>query len=387
MKTLKTFAALALSVTLFTGCVANKNAIMTINEKPVTKADYQKAFDQVAKTSMAAQLGLDLKKEENSFIALILKDRTVNELIIKTLLDQDLAERRIKVSAKDVEAELKNIIDQVGGKDRFNEILKQNGISANQFKKDLEEEVKIKKLISELKTVSVSDKDAEKYYKANIIKFKHPERVKASHILVSANKNEIRQLLTEKAENKDLTAAQLDEKVKAEMNAKLEKAKALLEEVKADQSKFAKIARENSDDTVSAKNGGDLGYFTKQQMVEEFSKAAFALKPSTVSGIVETPFGYHIILVTDRQEAGTESFDKVKNDIKAYLVNQENVGTLQKHVDKLKNEAKIVFNDESYNPEVIQKQIKIKSEENKQEAMMQLPPAKNDKEAKEAEKK
>jgi len=361
MKTSKTLAALALSATLLTGCVSNKTTIMTINNEPVTQTEFQKAFDAVTKNSMVAQMGVDFKKDPNSFIYLMLKDRVVNELIVKNLLDQDIKNKRIKVSSEDVDNELRTIIDQVGSKEKFNEILKQNGISASQFKNDLEEEVKIKKLVDELKVVEVSDKDAEKFYKTNIDRFKHAERVKASHILVAANKDEIRAIITADAANKNLTPAQIDEKVKADLAQKYDKAKKLLDEVKKDPTQFAKVAKDNSDDVASAKQGGDLGYFTKEQMVDEFSKVAFSQKPSTVSEIVVTPFGYHIIMVTDRQEAGVESFDKVKEDIKMFLSQQEKVNVLQKHVDKLKNEATIIFNDPSYNPETIQKKIKEKA--------------------------
>ncbi len=361
MKTLKTLASLALLATLVTGCVSDKNTIITINDEPITQTEFQKAFDAVTKNSMVAQMGVDLKNDPNSFIYLMLKDRVVNELIVKNLLDQDIKSKKIKVSSEDVDKELRNIIDQVGSKEKFNEILKQNGITANQFKSDLEEEVKIKKLVDELKVVNISDKDAEKFYKTNIDKFKHPERVKASHILVAANKDEIRAIITADAANKNLTPAQIDEKVKADLAQKYDKAKKLLDEVKKDPTMFAKVAKDNSDDVASAKQGGDLGYFTKEQMVDEFSKVAFSQKPSTISEIVVTPFGYHIIMVTDRQEAGVESFDKVKEDIKTFLSQQEKVNILQKHVDKLKNEATIIFNDPSYNPETIQKQIKEKA--------------------------
>ncbi len=365
MKTLKTLAALALSATLLTGCVnSTKNAIITINDEPITKQQYEKAFDAVTKNSMIAQMGVDVKKDPNSFIHLMLKDRVVNELIVKNLLDQDIKNKHIKVSSKEVDKELKTIIDQVGSNDKFNELLKQNGISANQFKHELEDQVKINKLVEELKVVKVSDKDAKKYYDANIAKFKHPERVKASHILIAANKDELRELISSDPANKSLTPAQVDEKIKADIAEKYAKAQKLLAEVKKDPSKFAQIARENSDDTASAKQGGDLGYFAKEQMVDEFSKTAFSQKPSTISEIVTTPFGYHIILVTDRQEAGAESFDKVKNDIKAFMEQQEKVNILQKHVDKLKNEATIIYNDPSFNPETIQKMIKEKAAQN-----------------------
>lgn len=359
MKTLKSLVTLALSVTLFTGCVAeNKNAVITINDEPITQSEFQKAFDSVAQNSMLAQMGIDVKKDTNSAIYLMLKDRVVNELIVKKLLEQDINDKKIKVTSDDVDKELRNIIDQIGSKEKFNEILKQNGISSSQFKKDLENEVRIKKLVDTLKKVEVSDKDAEKFYKTNINSFKRPEMVKASHILVAANKDEIRGLIVAESANKNLSPDEIDAKVKEDLGKKYDKAKKLLNEVKKDPTMFAKIAKENSDDVGSAQQGGDLGYFSKEEMVEDFSKAAFSLKPSTVSEIVVTPYGYHIIMVTDRKEAGLESFTKVKSDIKAMLAQQEKVNILQKHVDMLKNNAKIVFVEESYNPANIQKQIK-----------------------------
>ena len=155
-----------------------------------------------------------------------------------------------------------------------------------------------------------------------------------------------------------MTEKQIDEKVKADLAKKYDKAKKLLNEVKIDPTKFAQVARENSDDPGSAQRGGDLGYFTKEQMVEDFSKAAFSTKPSMISDIVVSPFGYHIIMVTDRQEAGTESFQKVKADIKSFLEQQEKINVLQKHVESLRNSADIVFVDANFNPTNIQKQIR-----------------------------
>ena len=138
-------------------------------------------------------------------------------------------------------------------------------------------------------------------------------------------------------------------------------------------------AKENSDDPGRAQRGGDLGYFTKEQMVEEFSKAAFSTKPSTVSDIVVSPFGYHIIMVTDRQEAGTESFDKAKASIKSFLEQQEKIEVLQKHIEKLRNEADIVFIDASYNPTNIQKQIKENAQKQNENASVNFKKEENKK--------
>ncbi len=365
MKKLKLFATLMIASMslIMCGCV-NKNAVVTVNGDAITRSQYEKAFDAVAQNSMFSQMGIDIKKDETSFLHLMLKDRVINELIVKKLLDQEIDKKHIKVSKEDMDKELKDIIDKVGSKEKFNELLKQNGVSSAQFKKDLSDEVKIQKLVDSLSVVSISDKDAQKFYKENEDKFKNPDKVRASHILVSANYEELKAKIAATPEGKKMSAADLDAAVKKEMADKKAKADKLLAEAKKNPKDFAKLAKENSDDTVSAKEGGDLGFFAKEEMVEPFANAAFAMKPNTLSNVIQTPYGYHIILVTDRQKAGVEPFDKVKSEIKEFLTNQEKVKVLQQYVDTLKNQAKIEYNDPSFNPSTIQKLLKEQAKNN-----------------------
>ena len=365
MKKTKLLATIALSTMLLSGCVlSDRNAIIKVNNEAITKQQYEQAFDAVANNSMFSQMGIDMKKDPNSFMHLMLKDRVVNELIVKKLLDQEIKKKHIKVSSEDIDNKLKTIIDKVGSKDKFNQILKENGISASQFRKDLTDEVKVEKLVDTISVVSVGDAEAKKFYEKNIEQFKYPDKVRASHILVSANAEEIKEKIASSEAGKGLTAEQIDAQVKQEMSKRLEKAQKLLAELKKDPSQFAKIAKDNSDDTMSAKQGGDLGFFAKEEMVEPFANAAFAMKPNTLSDVVVTPYGYHIIYVTDRKKAGAESFEKVKPEIKAFLENQEKVKVLQEYVNTLKNNAKIEYKDASFNPEVIQKQLKEQAKSN-----------------------
>lgn len=357
MRNLKLITSIALSSLLLCGCVAG-NAIIKVNNEAITSQQYEQAYDAVASNAMFAQMGIDMKKDSNSFMHLMLKERVVNELIIKKLLDQEIKKRHIKVSNADIEDKLKSIIDKVGSKEKFNQILKDNGITAAQFKKDITDEIKVEKLVDSLSVVAVSDADAKKFYNQNLDKFKYPDKVRASHILVSANPEEFKEKIATSDNDKKLTQEQIDEKVKQEMALKREKAQKLLAELKKDPSQFAKIAKDSSDDTMSAVKGGDLGFFGKEEMVEPFSNAAFSMKPNTLSEIVETPYGYHIIYVTDRKKAGVESFEKVKPEIKSFLENQEKVKVLKEFIDTLKNNANIEYKDSSYDPSFIQQQIK-----------------------------
>ena len=166
-----------------------------------------------------------------------MKVRIINELIVKSLLDGEIEKRGIKVTAKDTEAAIKDIIQKVGSKEQLDTILKQNGISSSDFKKDVAEQVKIKKLAESLGEVKVSDADAKKFYNENISRFKHPEQVKASHILVAANKADLAEIIKAENEGKELSEAELNAKVEERIKEKRAKAEAILAEVKKDPSK------------------------------------------------------------------------------------------------------------------------------------------------------
>ena len=360
MRGKKLLAVLAVSAVMFAGCgLKSHEAIIKVNDKAITQAQFDQMMDKQAGSGMLAAMGVDVKKDKNSFIYLLLKDRIINELIVKSLLDEEIQKRGIKVTNKDVDEAIKTIIDKVGSKEQLDAILKENGISNSQFKDDLKEEVKMKKLAQQLGNSSVSDAEAKKFYNDNINKFKYPDKVRASHILISVNPAEITEIVKSDAKNKNLDEAGIKAKVNEEIKAREAKVNKLLAEAKKDPTQFAKLAKENSDDTASAVKGGDLGFFTAKEMVPEFSKAAFAMKPNTVSDKpVQTQFGYHIIMVTDRAAAGQTPYEKVKNDIKGYLENQKQIEMIDNLTESLKKNAKIEYVNQEFDPSYVKKEVK-----------------------------
>ncbi len=105
---------------------------------------------------------------------------------------------------------------------------------------------------------------------------------------------------------------------------------------------FAKLADEKSSDGA-AKNGGDLGFFTKDQMVAEFSTAAFALKKGEISGPVKSSFGWHIIKLEERRTVSAPPLDQVAEEIRSKLAS----AAFQKTVEGLRKDAKV----ETFNPD------------------------------------
>jgi len=165
--------------------------------------------------------------------------------------------------------------------------------------------------------VTVSEEESRKFYDQNSDKFKRGETVRASHILCGVD-----------------AKATAEEKKKAR-----EKAEKLRKEL-AGGADFATLAKENST-CPSSKQGGDLGYFGKGQMVPPFEKAAFALKPGEISDVVETQFGYHIIKLTEKKGAETVPFTDARPRIEEYLKNQKIQAAVNAWLAETRKNAKI----------------------------------------------
>lgn len=375
MKKTKLIATLLVAGMLFTGCgLKGNNTIIKINDGKITQKDFDNLMDKQIAQSPMAQMG-DMKSNKNGMLYLMLSQRVLNQLIIEELLNQEANARGIKVSSKEVSEAIAKIMDKIGGKDKLMDILKQNGLSVSQFKADIRKQVKMQKLAIAAGNVKVTDADCKKFYDENADKFKHEDQVRASHILIMANPYQFQQEITSEAK-KTFTEEELKKKVEAKMTQKKELAEKLAKELQADNSKFAAYAKKYSEDENSAKQGGDLGFFDKKTMVPEFAQAAFTAKPNTVTGVVQTQYGYHIIMVTDRKEAGVVPYEKAKADIQEYLESSKQIEALDNLTQAAKKKAKIEFASEEFNPDVVEKKLSEQMGNLKQNLQAPAQPAK-----------
>ena len=360
----KLLVCLAVSSMLFTGCSFHKTGIIEVNGKVITQNDFDQEFDKSVDKSFIKQFGgsKNVVKEDSNPLYAAFKEKVVNELIIKALLDSEIEKRGIEATKEDVQNELKTVIDKVGSKDELNKILKERKISNNQFTNDLKTQIKIRKLVNSVEKVEVTDAEAQKYYDSHPQEFTHGEQVRASHILISANLLDMIKTIKEK--NPNMTPTELNAEVEKRMAAQKTKAEAVLKEVKSNPENFAAIAQQKSDDKGSAARGGELGFFPKEAMVPEFANAAFSMKPNTISDLVTTNYGYHIIKVTDRMEAGKTPFAKVKEDLKFYLETQKQIAVLKKLTASLMKDADIKYIDPNFDPARV---VNVTPEENKTE--------------------
>ena len=216
MKFSKLLATLVVSAILFTGCgIKDQNAIIKVNNKAITQSEYNQLMDQ-----SLAQVPFgkpeDLKGNKDGFFYLMTEQRVINQLIVKELLDQEADKRGIKVKGKDIDEAMKKVLDQVGGRDRLMEVLKENGVSVSDFKNDLKSQVRMRKLAQAAGKISVTDKDCEDFYKKNPDKFQNPDKVRASHILISANPYQISEEIKSKSKG-EISEQELKAKVEAKI--------------------------------------------------------------------------------------------------------------------------------------------------------------------------
>ncbi|HEX9726457.1 MAG TPA: SurA N-terminal domain-containing protein [Vicinamibacteria bacterium] len=154
--------------------------------------------------------------------------------------------------------------------------------------------------------VTVTDREIERSYNENLASYEIPGQVRASHILLKTTEDD-------------------EEQVRA-------RAEEVLAQVDAG-GDFAALARQYSEDTT-AEQGGDLGFFGPGDMVPEFERAAFSLQVGATSGSVRSPYGFHIIKVTERQDPIVRPLDAVREEIRQTLVREKAVGLMEQEVDE-----------------------------------------------------
>lgn len=258
------------------------------------------------KSKVVATVGDEKITKDQLYDALLAQggSSVLDSLIEQKVISKEAAKQNIKVTDKEINAELENLKSQYGGEDALNQALASSGVKLSELKKDLKTNIEAKKMVES--TINIKDSEMKSYFDQNKDSLATEAQVKASHILVA------------------------DEKTAKEVKAKLDKGE-----------DFAKLAKEYSTDTASKSNGGDLGYFKKGDMVEAFANQAFSMKVNEVSDPVKTEYGYHIIKVTGKKEAQKATYENSKAKIKQTLLDQKYQTEYPTWLQKLKKKYDI----------------------------------------------
>ncbi|QFK71517.1 foldase [Pradoshia sp. D12] len=228
----------------------------------------------------------------------------VDSLVTMKVIEKEADERNIKVNDSEINKEVDAYIESYGGEDALKSALEASSLTLDDLKEDIAVNIKIEKLMQE--DIEITEDEVKAYYEENKANYDQSEQVEVSHILV---------------EDED-------------------KAKELLKKIK-DGEDFAELAKENSTDTASAENGGELGYISEGEMVEEFEKAAFALEVDEVSDVVKSEYGYHIIKATGHKEAKESTYEESKEDAKEAALSEKISSEYSTWLEDLKKDYKI----------------------------------------------
>lgn len=290
---------------------ADKAAV--VNGSVITQKELERELSRAKEQLL--QMGRPVADDQLSEM----RKRMLDNLIAYELLYQESKKKGVKVTNAAVDEKVNELKKQYPDEAEFKTMLSSSDLTEADLKSHMKRGIAIEKLVDQeiVQKIAVTDKEIRTYYDSNPDRFKQPEQVKASHILIQVD-------------------PEADKSERAKARKQLE---TIQKKVKKGED-FGALAKEHSGCPSSAK-GGDLGYFGRGQMVKPFEDAAFALEPGQVSDIVETRFGYHLIKVADKKPATTIPFEEVKERIGEYLKQQQVREKVLAYVEGLRDKAKV----------------------------------------------
>lgn len=290
--------------------------VATVNGKAVQGSDLEKQVQ-----ALQMQASRRMPPEQLALILPRLQQQAVANLVNEQLLKQAATEHKIVVSDEELKKAKEDVMKGAPTGQTLEAALKDANLTVAQFEAQMRDGLSVRKLMEEqVSKATVSDADVKEFYEKNPDQFKRPETASARHILVMAE-------------------AGADEAKKTEAKKKAEAARERL--LKGED--FAKVCAEVSEDPGSKDKGGLYENFPRGQMVPPFENAAFTQKPGEIGPLVETQFGFHIIKVEKRSEAGAVDFAEVQERLKAFLENQKKQEVAQKYLTGLRDAAKITY--------------------------------------------
>lgn len=328
-----------------------------VGDREIFERDVHRAYED-----MVARIGTPDYDEKQ------VRQEALEKLINEELITQNARARDLAVSEADIRAYVQSQpffqTDGKFDKDKLKTLLASQGMSSPQFsaqiakqlldeqyvrgisdtafvtKRQLEEFYKLRNQERQIEYFTIpakapageiADKDIEAYYQEHKSEFQNPEKLQVEYLSLTldevstefhATEDELRALYEEQKaqygtpERRKFSHILIAAEVDKEDSLKAAQAKA--EQIRQRLTKgedFAKLAKEVSDDKDSAAKGGDLGFVDKDAMDPNFTAAAFALGKDEISQPVKTPFGYHLIKVTELVPATTKTFEEVKEEL------------------------------------------------------------------------
>ncbi len=261
-----------------------------------------------------------------------LQSRIIDDLLRKRLITQEIERHHVTIPQTDIddrtEIEFERILRQNNlTEEQAAQILQRQGRTLERFKKELRQAVELHLQTERLRDLVVgpiepTDQELSAYLEEHREDYDTPEQVRARHILIRVPEGA--------------------------SEAEIAQAKKQIEDIRKeleDGADFAELAKKYSQDPGSAPNGGDLGFFSRGRMVQEFEDAAFSLEPGQVSDPVRTQFGFHLIKVEEKKPAQHPELAQIRERVLKDYIEAERKRRFEQFYSELKARAKIFIAD------------------------------------------
>jgi parvulin-like peptidyl-prolyl isomerase len=273
---------------------------ITVNGEKIKKDIYEQELEKTRRENS------DLKEEE-------IKELAIQSIVDWTILRQEAKTQIKRVTKKEIDEAFNELKESHGGEKQFYEKFELSDKDDAKIKRDISLNLKVQKLIKEIAkdAPKPTEKAIKSYYEEHKDMFINPEEIHAAHI--------VRQVDPSSAQN--IYQEMLDIRQKLQNGGD-----------------FAEMANQFSS---CQDEGGDLGYFPRGKMVEEFDVITFSMNVGEISPVFQTAFGYHIATVLDKKSESLKSMEEARPEIEDILNNQFGNEHIGAWVDDKKASAEI----------------------------------------------
>jgi len=246
--------------------------------------------------------------------------RVLEELVGITLLQQEAKAQHIGPTDQELDQQVASRKKQFPSEEVYQKALKQTGLTEAMLRQQTRDQLAVQKYVETqvISKAEVPEQAIKDFYEKNKDQIHSPDRMHVRHILIASKAGAT--------------------------PAEKEKARAKAEDLRKQLTggaDFAKLAAANSDDPGTKARGGELDWIAPGQTPPAFEKAAMALKPNEISPVVESPFGFHIIQLLERQAAAQVPYEQAKPRLALMLKQKQAQESVQARIKELKAKAKV----------------------------------------------
>ncbi len=290
-----------------------KKVVAVVGKEKITEMDVQRYMKVLLPMNYYHRTLTDEKLKE-------IRKKAIEALINRELLYYEAQKKGIKIPEKQIDDLIDQLVKKYKSKENLEKLLKQTGVTLEQFRLELKKRLAIDKLLSKYVTVNITEKDLKEYYEKNKYKFKEPPALKIRYIYIKVDpsKPKGRQIAKERAEK-------------------------AYKEIKEGKD-FGDVAYRYSDD-LSRIKGGELGFVHRGRFDKPVEEVIYKLKKGQVSEIIETELGFHIVKVEDKRPERLVPYEKIKDKLKKELEEKYRKEKFNQLIEDAKKDLKVVVYD------------------------------------------